>query len=226
MYVHMYMLRTNLKPSARFKTVWPGLKPSGWIVSGPGPFYNRPVPVQTALKLSSPVEGRVVIHAATVQLRPVRALERQRTCNSKQRTAPAQCPVACPARPRTCKYVRAFPPCAPLLHPVVTLPVLPAFQSSKRTSACRIVPPSTRSRAPPPPWACLWVLPSAPRCSSVQVVSGPSGHRYLPFHCRYSPASVKSAQTRPRRSAVLACFTAVLARFSAIWPGSKPSGPF
>ena len=41
----------------------------------------------------------MVIHAATAQLRPVRAGERQRTCNSKQCTTPAQRPVACPARP-------------------------------------------------------------------------------------------------------------------------------
>ena len=65
-------------------------------MSGPGPFYNHPVPIQTALKPSSPVEGRVVIHAATVQLRPVRARERQRTCNSKQRTALTQRPSRVP----------------------------------------------------------------------------------------------------------------------------------
>ena len=41
----------------------------------------------------------LVIDAAKVQLRPVRARERQPTCNSKQRTAPAQRPVACPVRP-------------------------------------------------------------------------------------------------------------------------------
>ena len=70
------MLRTDLKPSACFKAVWPVLKPSGRIVSGPGSFYSCPGSIQTALKPSSPVEGRVVIHAARVQLRPVRPRER------------------------------------------------------------------------------------------------------------------------------------------------------
>ena len=51
----MHMLRTDLKPSARFKAVWPILKPSGWIVSGPGLFYSRLGSIQTALKPSSPV---------------------------------------------------------------------------------------------------------------------------------------------------------------------------
>ena len=135
----MYLLRTDLKPSARFKTVWLVLKLSGRIVSSPGPFYSRSGSIQTALKPSSPVKGRVVIHAATVQLRPVHDREMQRICNSSvpHPHAPAQGRVACPAcpvRPRACKYdVRAFPPCAPPLHPVVTVPILPTFQSSKRT---------------------------------------------------------------------------------------------
>ena len=53
------MLRTDLKPTARFKAVWPVLKPSGWIVCGPGPFQSRLGPVQTALKPSSPLKDAV-----------------------------------------------------------------------------------------------------------------------------------------------------------------------
>ena len=62
------MLRTDLKPSASFKAAWPVLEPSGRIVSGPGPFYSHPGSIQTALKPLSPVERRVLIHAARVQL--------------------------------------------------------------------------------------------------------------------------------------------------------------
>ena len=129
-------LRTDLKPSARFKAVWPVLKPSGRIMSGPGPFYSRQGSIKSALKPSSPVERRVVIHAARVQLglfAPEKGSAPAIASSVPHPHAPAQRPVACPARPRACKYVRAFPPCAPLLHPVVTLPILPTFQSSKRT---------------------------------------------------------------------------------------------
>ena len=95
-------------------------------MSGPGPYYSCPGSIQTALKPSSPVEGRMVIHAATVQLRPVRARERQRTCNSKQCSAPAQRPVACPARPRACKYTSAL--FLPARHCYTRLSLSPSFQ--------------------------------------------------------------------------------------------------
>ena len=54
------MLRTDLKPLARFKAIWPVLKPSGQIVSGPSPFYSHECCIQTTLKPSSPVERQVV----------------------------------------------------------------------------------------------------------------------------------------------------------------------
>ena len=170
----------------------------------------------------------MVIHAATVQLRPVHARERQRICNSKQRTTPARS--------------RSAPGWAPALARVSTsaffLPARRCYTRSSLSPSFQLFrAPSGHSKCLPhrpaqhaivcPAFVSVFVNASlAPRCSSFQLVSGPSGHRYLPFHCRYPPASIKSAQTRPRRSAVLARFTAVLARFSAVWPGSKPSGPF
>ena len=72
-------------------------------------------------------------------------------------------------------------------------------------SACRIVPPGCPAlNCVPRPRERICEHFPLRRCSSFQLVSGPSRHRYLPFHFRYPPASVKSAQTRPRRSVVLA----------------------
>ena len=132
----IYMLRTDLKPSARFKAIWPVLKPSGQIVSGPSPFYSHECSIQTALKPSSPVERQVVIHAARVQL-GLFVPEKGSTpvcvcvyvCAIACSATHPHAPFACPAHPRACKYVAVFPPCPPLLHTVVTLPIPPAASS-------------------------------------------------------------------------------------------------
>ena len=100
----LYMLRTDLKPSARFKAVRPVLKLSGRIVSGPGPFYSRPGSNPDRFETIQPRRG------TSGNLRtysPTKACPRLKK-NSKQRTAPAQHLVACPARPLARVYKSAL----------------------------------------------------------------------------------------------------------------------
>ena len=178
-------------------------------MSGPGPFYSRPGSIQTAFKPSSPVEGRVVIHAATVQLRPVRAREKQRTCNSKQRV-PLPLSARSRAPPAACKYVRAFLPCGYTRSSLS--PSFQLFRAPSGHSKCLPHRPAPALDCVPRPRECVCErFPLRRAAHPFQLVSGPSGHRYLPFHCRYPSARVKSAQTSPRRSAVLAPFSAVSA---------------
>ena len=107
-----------------------------------------------------------------------------------------------------------FLPARPCYTRLSLSPSFQLFRAPSRQSKCLPHRPAQHSIACP---TVVSVAPSAPHCSSFVV--RPSGHKYLSFHCRYLSASTKSAQTRPRRSSVLACFTAV-------WPGSKLSGPF
>ena len=159
------MLRTDLKPSARFKAVWPVLKPYGRIVSGPGPFYIQPSGTQTALKPSSPVERRVLIHAARVQLGLSAPRERQRTCNSKERTTPA----------RSRSSARSRAPPAPLTTFALFLPVRRCYARSSLSpsssfselqvdvaSVCRIVPPGRPHSIACPALVSVRALPPTP----------------------------------------------------------------
>ena len=193
-------------------------------MSGPG-LYSRPGSIQTTLKPSSPAEGQVVIHAATVQLRSVHTRERQRICNSKQRAPPALARVSTSALflPACRCYTRSS--------------LSPSFQLFRATSGhnkCLPHRPVQHAIACSA-FVSVFVNASlAPRCSSFQLVSGPSRHRYLlAFSLQVSTCKHKISSNQAKTISRLGLFYSRLGPFfnrlaglKAVWPVLKPSDNF
>ena len=136
-------------------------------MSGPGPFYSRPGSNPDRFETIQPrreTSGNPRSYSPTKACPcPRKAAHLQQRAAYRSRSVPGRIPLP---PPRACKYVRAFPPCAPLLHPVVTLPILPALAPSGH-SKCLPHRPARHSIACPAP---VSVFVSASLCAALLIL--------------------------------------------------------
>ena len=159
-YSCIYVLRTDLKPLARFKAVWPVIKPSGWIVSGPGPFYSRPGSNPDHFETIQPRRGT---SGNPRSYRPTKACPRLRKAAYRSRSAPGRVP-----RPpsRACKYNTSaiFLPARRCYTRSSLFPSFQLFRAPSGHSKCLPHRPARYSIACPAP---VSVFVSASLCAAL-----------------------------------------------------------